>query len=64
MQPDTEHQENDADLGELVGDILVGDIAWRERPEDDAGEEITDRRRELQTMGEHPEAEGEHEADR
>ena len=27
MQPDAEHQEDHADLGELVGDALVGDIS-------------------------------------
>ena len=25
MQADAEHQQDDADLGELVGDALVGD---------------------------------------
>ena len=31
MQADAEHQQDDADLGELVGDVLVGDVAGRER---------------------------------
>ena len=47
MQADAEHQEDDADLGELVGEALVGDEAGRERPDGDAGEQIADERREL-----------------
>ena len=31
MQADAEHQQDDADLGELVGQALVGDEARRER---------------------------------
>ena len=50
MQPHAEHQENDADLGELVGDVLVGDKARRERPDDDAGHEIADQRRQLEAI--------------
>ncbi len=63
MQPDAEHQEDDADLGELVGDVLVGDEARREGPDGDAGEQIADERRKLEAVGSDPEAEGEHEAD-
>ena len=63
MEPDAEHQQNDADLGELVGDVLVGDIAGRERPDQDAGEQIADQRRELEAMHQYAQGEGEHEAD-
>ena len=63
MQADAEHQQNDADLGELVGDVLVGDEAGRERPDDDAGEQIADQRRQLEAVGHDAEGEGEHEAD-
>ena len=38
MQADAEHQQDDADFGELVGDLLVGHIARRERPDQDAGQ--------------------------
>jgi hypothetical protein len=31
MQADTEHQQDDADFGEFVGDVLIGDEARRER---------------------------------
>jgi hypothetical protein len=50
-QADAEHQQDGADLRELSGEILVGDIAGRERPDDDAGEEIADERRKPQPMG-------------
>ena len=62
-EPDAEHQQNDADLGELVGDVLVGDIAGRERPDQDAGEQIADQRRELEAMHQYAQGECEHEAD-
>ena len=45
MQPDAEHQQDHADLGELVGEVLVGDEAGRERSDRDAGEQIADQRR-------------------
>ena len=64
MQPDAEHQQNDADLGELIGDILVGDIARRERAHQDAGEQIPDQRRDAQALRERAENEGKYEADR
>ena len=64
MQPDAEHQENDANLGKLIGDILVGDEARRERPDDDARHQIADQRRQLEAVRNDAEAEGEHEADR
>ena len=64
MQPHAEHQQNDADLGELIGDILVGDEARRERPDDDARHQIADQRRQLEAVRDDAEAEGEHEADR
>ena len=51
VQAHAEHQEDDADLGQLAGEILVGDIAGRERPDDDPGEKIADERRKLQSMG-------------
>ena len=63
MQADAEHQQDDADLGELFGEILVGDIARRERADQDAGQQIADQRRDAQTLGERAEDKGEHEAD-
>ena len=63
MEPDAEHQQDHADLGELVGDVLVGDIAGRERPDQDTGEQIADQRRELEAMHQYAQGECEHEAD-
>ena len=45
MQTHAEHQENDADLGELAREIGVTDKPGRERAEGDAGEEIAHKRR-------------------
>ena len=50
MQPDAEHQQDDADLGQFVGELLVGDVARRERPDHDAGQQIADQRREPQAL--------------
>ena len=63
MEPDAEHQEDDADLGELVGDVLVGDVARRERTDKDAGDQIADERRKLEAVRQHAEAEGEPKTD-
>ena len=37
MQSNPEHQENDADLGELVGQSLIRNESRREGPEHNAG---------------------------
>ncbi len=42
MQADAEHQQNDADLGELIGKRDIGDEARRRRPDQHAGEQIAD----------------------
>ena len=66
VQPNAEHEEDDAHLGELVGEILVGDVARREGADDDAGDEVPDKRRHAQALrerGEHP-GEGEARDDR
>ena len=44
MEPDAEHQQDDADLGQLIGDVLIGDVARRERADKDAGDQIADER--------------------
>ncbi len=62
MEPDAEHQKNHADIGELVGDALIGDVTGREGSDQDAGEEITDERRELEAVGDEAQAEGEPES--
>ena len=63
MQANAEHQQDDTDLGELIGDRLIGDEARRERADGDAGDEIADERRQLQPLGHEPESEGEHKAE-
>lgn len=45
MQANFEHQKDNSDLSELIGYLLIGDIARRERPQDDTGQQITDQRR-------------------
>ena len=42
LQADAEHQEDDADFGELVGQVLVGGEAGGIRPDDQSREEISD----------------------
>jgi hypothetical protein len=63
MQADAEHQQDHADLGELVGEPLIGHVAGGERPGEDAGEQITDERREAKPMRDSAEGECHHEAD-
>ena len=64
MQADAEHQQDHADLGELGGEVGVGDEARRERPDGDAGEQVADERRQAHARGEEAEAERQDEADR
>jgi hypothetical protein len=62
VQPDAEHQQDDADLSQLQRQSLVGHVPWRERPDQDAGDEVADQRREAQAVGQGPEQEGQAEA--
>ena len=48
VQADAEHQQHHADLGELPREVDIGDEARRGRPDEDAGEQIADQRRQLQ----------------
>ena len=50
VEPDAEHQEDDADLGELVGQVLVGDEAGGMRADDEPGEEVADDGREAEPV--------------
>jgi hypothetical protein len=45
MPADGEHQKDHADLGQLIGERLVGDEAGSEWPDEDAGQEVTNKRR-------------------
>ena len=60
MQANPEHQQDDADFGELIGNALIGDEARRERADGNAGEQIADQRRQPQALGHEAEGEGEH----
>lgn len=62
MQPDAEHQQDDADFGKLRRKVLIRHITWRMWPHKHAGDQITDERRHPQPMGEGAEDESQHEA--
>jgi hypothetical protein len=51
MQSDAKHQEDDTDIGELRCQPLIGYEPGRKRAHDDTGDEVTDDRRDSQTMG-------------
>ena len=63
MQADPEHQQDDADLGELQRQVLVGDKARRERADRDAGEQVSDQRRDPQPVGDRAKDKGEADAE-
>lgn len=48
MHTHTEHQQHDADLGELGGETDIWDISRRERADRDARQQIADNRRQIQ----------------
>ncbi len=48
MKANAEHQQHDADLGELSGDLEIRDIPRRGRTENDARNQVTDDRRQPQ----------------
>ena len=52
LQPDAEHQQDDADLGELLGQRRVGDEAGRVRADQRAGEQVADDRRQAEPLRE------------
>jgi len=62
MQTDAEHQQDHADLRELVREGGVGDEAGRERADADAGDQITEQRRQPEPLRDHAEREREYEA--
>ena len=62
VHADAEHEEDHADLGELVGDRLVGDEARGEGADRDAGDQVADDGRHAQAAGDRTEQEGEPEA--
>ena len=62
MKPDAEHQQDDAELGQLRRNLTVGDISRRERADHDTRQEIADQRRQPQPVGGRAEKERQHEA--
>ena len=50
LQADAEHQQDDADFGELLGEMRVGDEAGRVGTDDDAGEQVADDRRQAEPL--------------
>jgi hypothetical protein len=57
VQPDAEHQQDDADLGELLREADVADEAGREGTDQDAGQQVADDRRQPKTGREEAERE-------
>ena len=57
MQADAEHQQHDADLGQLSGDDAIGDEAGGEGADRDPRDQVADQRGQAQAMGEEAEEE-------
>ena len=51
-RPDAEHEQDDADLGELLGQRRVGDEAGRVRPDQRARQQVADDRRQAEALRE------------
>ena len=54
MQPYAKHQQHHADLGKLAGQVDIGDEARRGGTNHDAGDEVADQGRHLQTEATNP----------
>lgn len=50
MEPDAEHQQNDADLGKLFRQFSVGHEARRAWPDGNPGQQVTDDGRQSKPM--------------
>ena len=57
LKTDAEHQQDDAELRELLGDVSVGDEAGGIRPDNRASEQVADNRGKAQAMCGVPEQE-------
>ncbi len=51
LDADPEHQQDHAELGELEGDVRVGDEPGRERPDHDTGDDVPDDRGQAHAAG-------------
>ena len=58
VQPHAEHQQDHADLGQLLGQVHVADEARRVRADDHAGQQIADDGRKLELLGDQPQHPG------
>ena len=54
VQPDAEHQQDDADFGQLRRHLRVGDEAGRLRADEDPGQQVADDRRQAEPLGDQP----------
>ena len=63
MQPDAEHQQDDADFGELAGQAAVADESGSKGTHGDAGQQIADDGRDPQHVGRQPQQQCKDEAD-
>ncbi len=63
VQPDSEHEEHDPDLRQLLGEVEIGHEARGGRTDQHAGDQVADDRRQLQPQGEEPEEQGSAEGD-
>ena len=52
LQADAEHQQDDADLGKLLGQVDVGDEPGRVGSDGDAREKVADNRRQAGSLRE------------
>lgn len=59
MQPDPEHQQDDPDLGQFGGEVLIGNESWGEGPDGDPGQQVSRDRRQPQPLRQEAEDEGE-----
>ena len=62
MDADAEHEQDDADLGELLRESGIDDDTWREGSDDDAREQVADEGRHAQAHGDEAEQEREAQA--
>ena len=63
MEPDAEQQQDDTDLGQLVGDVLICPNRGGEA-DDDARHQIAHERRQLDAMGKETKAKRKHQTNR
>jgi hypothetical protein len=55
VQANAEHEEDDADFGQLRSEARIGDESRRERSDRHSGEEVAEDRRQSKAYGEKPE---------